>query len=80
MSKVTLYTRVNCHLCHDVEAVLERVRAEHPFELEIVDIDGDPALRQQYDWEVPVVVVDGRKFAKYRVDEEAFRKRLRSAA
>jgi glutaredoxin len=78
--RVTLYTRVNCHLCDVVKEKLDRVRAEEPFELEVLDIDRDPALKALYDWEVPVVMVDGKKWAKYRIDEAALIKRLRSAA
>ena len=77
MSKrVELFTRAGCHLCDDAKAVLERVRAEVPFELALVDVDGDPVLADRYGLEVPVVVVEGRKHAKYTVDEAAFRRRM----
>lgn len=79
MAKLTLYTRVNCHLCEVVKDTLDKVRAEQPFELEIFDIDTDPELKKLYDWEVPVVLVDGKKWAKYRVDADALRRRLRDA-
>jgi glutaredoxin len=71
MKTVTLYTRENCHLCHDALEVLERVRATVPFELAIKDLDHDaPAdKRAAYDWEVPVIELDGRKIMKYHVDE-----------
>lgn len=71
MKTVTLYTRVNCHLCHDALEVLERVRVTVPFELAIKDLDHDaPAdKRAAYDWEVPVIELDGRKIMKYHVDE-----------
>jgi glutaredoxin len=74
--RVELYTRDGCHLCEDAKAVLEKVRGEVPFELREIDIDGDAALVERYGIEIPVIVVDGRKHAKYRVDEAAFRRRL----
>jgi glutaredoxin len=77
---LTLYTRAGCHLCDVVKETLDRVRTAEPFELEVLDIDADPELKSKYDWEVPVVLVDGKKWAKYRVDEEALRRRLRSGA
>jgi glutaredoxin len=80
VKQLTLYTRVRCHLCDVVKETLERVQAVEPFALEIFDIDQDPALRALYDWEVPVVMIDGKKWAKYRVDESALLKRLRSEA
>ena len=80
MRVVELMTRAGCHLCDDAKAVLLRVRRDLPFELREVDIDGDPALRAAYDTEVPVILVDGRKHAKYRVDEQALRRRLQEGA
>ena len=70
MKRVVLYTRVDCHLCDDALAQLEDVRARHPFELAIVDLDTEAPddKRTAYDWEVPVVELDGRKIMKYRVD------------
>lgn len=77
---VTLYTRARCHLCDDAKAVLEAVQREQPFTLDVVDIDGDPALVALYTHEVPVVAVAGRKAFKYRVDPEALKARLARAA
>jgi glutaredoxin len=76
MITVTLYTRAGCHLCDDARAVLDLVRAEIPFTLDVVDIDSDPTLRKLYDHEVPVIAVGGRKAFKYRVTAEALRERL----
>ena len=77
---VTLYTRVDCHLCEIVKGVLEQVRSERPFDLVTLDIDADPALLALYDTEVPVVTLNGRKAFKYRVDPAALRDRLDRAA
>jgi glutaredoxin len=71
MATVTLYTRVDCHLCEVAHAALLRVKTQRPFELCEVDLDREaPAdKRAAYDWEVPVVELDGRKIMKYEVDE-----------
>ena len=73
---VTLYTRAGCHLCDDAKAVLDEVRRELPFALDVVDIDGDAALRARYTDEVPVITVGGRKAFKYHVTAEALRAKL----
>ena len=38
----------------------------------IVDLDrqASPEKRKAYDWEVPVVELEGKKIMKYRVDEQ----------
>lgn len=76
MPTVQFYTRAGCHLCDDALTVVERVRRERTFALEIIDVDSDPALARAFGGEVPVVIVDGRKHAKYFVDESALRRRL----
>ena len=80
MARLTLYTRVHCHLCDDAKAALERVRARADFELDVIDVDTDAALQALYGLEVPVVLVDGKKWAKFRVDESALERRLRGGA
>jgi hypothetical protein len=78
VKKVQFYTREGCCLCDEALAIVERVRTRHPFTLHTIDVDSDPALAELYGDEVPVVLVDGRKHAKYHVDEDAFVKRLES--
>ena len=74
--RVTLYTRVGCHLCDVAKGVLEDVCRERPFDLVTVDVDTDAALVERYGGEVPVVTIDGRKAFKFRVDPAALRTRL----
>lgn len=79
-ARVVLYGRPECHLCDEMKAVVEAVRRQTAFDLEIVDVDGDPALVEAYGLEIPVLVIDGRKAFKYRVGEDALRRRLDRAS
>jgi glutaredoxin len=74
--RLTLYGRADCHLCHEMRAVVDAVSREMRFELEEVDVDGDPALAAAYGEEVPVLLVNGRKAFKYRVTPRELRGRL----
>lgn len=76
MKRLTLYSRVGCHLCDVMKEQIERLRPRYDFSLDVVDIDRDPALKAQYDWDVPVLLVDGEKIAKYRLDEAMLLRRL----
>jgi glutaredoxin len=69
---LTLYTRRTCSLCDKMHAVVDRVRAQREVDLLVLDLDTEaPAeKRAAYDWEVPVLELDGRKVAKYRIEEE----------
>ena len=73
---VILYTRRGCHLCDEVKAELERLKASADFSLEMVDIDLDPELRARFNEQVPVVFINGRKAFKYRVEPREFLRRL----
>lgn len=71
MKSVTFYTRENCHLCDVALEAVERVRSNEPFELVLVDLDHEasPEKKTAYDWDIPVIEIDGRKLMKHRVDE-----------
>lgn len=79
MVTVTLYTRARCHLCDDAHDAIVAVQREHPFALDVVDVDSDPALAALYGLEVPVVMVAGRKTFKYRVDAAVLRDKVTRA-
>ena len=74
--KVTLYGAAGCHLCESARRVIDRVRAEVPFELEDVDITGDPDLERRYRERDPVVLVGGQEAFTYVVHPDGLRRRL----
>jgi glutaredoxin len=76
MTEVVLYGREGCCLCDDARAVLERVRARHPFALVERDIDADDGLLRAYLERIPVVTVDGEEVFELFVDESALVRRL----
>ncbi len=76
MTHVVLYGKPECCLCDDMKAVVDEVRREIPFALEVIDISGDAVLEVAYGTEIPVLMIDGRKAFKYRVDATALRRRL----
>ena len=76
MKTVTLYGRRGCHLCDDARAELERIRAEHPFILEEIDIEADDALLRRYLERIPVIALGGEELFDLFVDGEALRRKL----
>jgi glutaredoxin len=75
-AEVTLYHAEGCHLCERARGVLESVRADIPFELQEVDIGGDPDLEARYREWLPVVEIDGERAFVYYVDPDAFRRKV----
>ncbi|MBA3736335.1 MAG: glutaredoxin family protein [Actinobacteria bacterium] len=74
--KVTVYHAQGCHLCERALAVIEEVRTQVPFELETVDIGGDPELEAAYRESLPVVEIDGARAFVYYVDPAALRRKV----
>jgi glutaredoxin len=74
--RVTLYHAAGCHLCESAKRVLARVRAEVPFDLEEVDIGGEPELERRYRERIPVVAVDGEEAFTFFVHPDGLRRRL----
>ena len=79
--RLRLYGRDYCHLCHDMLAALEALRGEPGiafFDIEVVDVDADPALEAKYDELVPVLVDgEGRELCHYFLDAAKVREYLK---
>ena len=56
--------------------VVEAIRAELGFELELVDIGGRSELEARYRELLPVVEIDGVRAFAYYVQPDAFRRKL----
>lgn len=69
MISLTLYSRPGCHLCDEMKVVVARVAGAIPLSLQEIDISTDPTLEARYGLEIPVLLVEGKKAAKYMVTE-----------
>ena len=63
-------------------AVVQRAigAAEVPATVEEIDISTDADLEERYGLEIPVLLIDGKKAAKYRVTEGELRRILQNKA
>jgi uncharacterized membrane protein len=57
MIEVTLYSRIDCHLCELVQQYLKELQSSIPHHLTIFDVDSDPKLKKLYGFNVPVILV-----------------------
>lgn len=74
--RFTLYSRSYCHLCEDMLHALQALRGEgQRFEIDVVDVDADPALVERFDELVPVLYgdLDKPELCHYFLDEAAVR-------
>ena len=61
-----------------MKAILIKVRSEYAFNLIESDIESDPVLNQKYKDKIPVLLINGKLFAKYRVSEIKLKEKLKS--
>ena len=74
--RVTVYHAAGCHLCERALVVVEEIRDELGFELELVDIGGRPELEARYRELLPVVEIDGDVAFTYFVSPDVLRARF----
>ena len=75
-TRITLYSRLGCHLCEEAMVVVQRVAADLGVGFEEIDIDTDPDLLDRFGEEIPVTFVDGVQHDYWRVDETRLRQAL----
>lgn len=75
--KATVFSRPDCHLCHEAIDSLTDLATEFPgLEIEEIDIDSDDDLLRRYLERIPVVVIDGEIASELVFDPEPVRARL----
>jgi glutaredoxin len=79
MVEVVLYHAAGCHLCERARSVTAAVQRELGFELQEVDITGDPDLEAAYREWLPVVEIGGRRRFTYHVQPDALRRAVAQA-
>ena len=78
---LTIYSRPGCHLCDEMKAVVaETIRGQTHIRVEEIDISTDFELASRYGLEIPVLMIDGTKIAKYRIGEMELRRAIVSRA
>ncbi len=65
-----VYSRPLCHLCDEMLADLRPLLEGRDADLEVVDVDGDEALRIRYGHKVPVLVADDEEVCHFRLIPE----------
>lgn len=76
--KIVLYSRPGCHLCDDVHAVLDEVRRERPFELQVRDISRKRSWIEAYGLDIPVVTINGVEAFRHRMTAAELRAALQA--
>jgi glutaredoxin len=68
---LTVYSRNDCHLCEEMIAALQGIQGRFRFDLQIVDVDGDPGLARRYGRDVPVLAHGESELCRHTLDRAA---------
>lgn len=77
-AKIKILSKPHCHLCDEAKETIERVTNQLPIEVEVIDIEKDPELFKQYQYDIPVIFLNDRKIFKHRVDGQKLQKILKN--
>ena len=75
-ARVIVYSRPGCHLCDEAKAAIEKSNCSDRYTLEEVNIESDDELLKKYQYDIPVITIDGVESFKHRVDPEQFKIRV----
>ena len=70
---VIVYSRPGCHLCDDAKLAIETSGCSDRFTLQEVNIESDEELLRKYQYDIPIVLIDGVEVFRHRVDKDQFR-------
>lgn len=73
---VIIYSRPGCHLCDEAKQAMETAGCGEEYALEEIDIESDADLLRRYQFDIPVITIDGVEAFKHRLTSEAFREKL----
>lgn len=83
MTTLTIISKPDCHLCDVAREIVDLVVADLPegdVEVEELSIADDPELYRVWWEKIPVVLIDDRLHAHWRLDAARLRSALESAA
>ena len=70
LTRVKLYGRKGCHLCDEMADALQAMGVR----FDKVNVDADPALRDRYGMDVPVLFKEDIEVCRHRLTPEAVAK------
>jgi glutaredoxin len=73
---LSVYHRLGCHLCDEMVALLSEYQDELNFEMQLIDIDEDPALKARFHTDIPVVALGEQILFCHFFNEASLRQAL----
>lgn len=71
--RVVLYTKPGCGLCEEMKAEMSKAGCAGLYTLVEVDIESEPELFARYQYEIPVLFVNGVEAFRHRLRPDEFK-------
>ena len=68
-----VYSRPGCHLCEEAKLAIQSAGVSDRFTLAEINIESDEELLRKYQYDIPVVTIDGREVFRHRVNPDVFK-------
>ncbi|MDX6386064.1 MAG: hypothetical protein QOK48_3637 [Blastocatellia bacterium] len=78
--KLVLYTKPGCHLCEQMKEVMSSSGCEELYSLAEVDIESDADLFARYQYEIPVLFINGVEAFRHTLRPDEFKAYVTSLA
>jgi glutaredoxin len=75
-SHVIIYGRPGCHLCDEAKQAIHAAQCVDEYTLDEINIESDPDLLKEYQFDIPVVTINGVEAFRHELTSDAFRERL----
>ncbi|HEY6804997.1 MAG TPA: glutaredoxin family protein [Pyrinomonadaceae bacterium] len=77
---VIVYSRPGCHLCDDAKNAMQAAGCSESFTFEEINIETSRDLLVKYQFDIPVVTINGVEAFRHRVEVERFKELVLEAA
>jgi glutaredoxin len=70
---VIIYSRPGCHLCDEAKQTIAAAGCPDEYTLYEINIESDPDLLRRYQYDIPVITINGIETFKHRLSVEDFK-------
>jgi len=78
-AQLTMFSRDGCHLCEDMFEQLTALQQDYDFQINVIDISGDPHLEDQFGQKVPVLTYQDKEICHYYLDVANFKSLMKQS-
>jgi glutaredoxin len=71
--RVVLYTKPGCQLCQDMKSEISNAGCARLYHLEEIDIEDDADLFARYQYEIPILFINGVEAFRHRLRPDEFK-------